>query len=90
MRVRLVVSDDCAPCRVAETIWRSACAKRGMTLEVVDLGSAAGAAISKSFEIRTLPAVLIDDDLVAVGVQNPSQVDAMIEPAERTKSAPSD
>lgn len=79
MRIQLIVSDDCAPCRVAEPIWRNACDAHGATLEIVDLASPAGAKLSKSLDLRSLPAVLMDGRLVAVGVQNPDQVATLLQ-----------
>ena len=86
MRVQLLVSDDCAPCRVAEALWRDVCNEHDASLEIVDLASPAGAALGKSLDIRTLPAVLLDGKLVAVGVQSRSQSEVLLNPAARRES----
>ncbi|MGI9332841.1 MAG: thioredoxin family protein [Gammaproteobacteria bacterium] len=76
--MQLIVSDDCEPCRLAEAVWRDACDGHGAELEIVDLDSPAGAGLGKSLELRSLPAVVMNGRLVAVGVQDRNQVDALL------------
>lgn len=74
MKVQLLVSKWCPSCPQAETIWREAAEKRPMDLEILDVADKAGREVVSRLRIKTVPAVVIDGSLKAVGVQPLSQV----------------
>lgn len=78
MQVQLVVSVDCPPCRIAEAVWGRTCADQGIACERVDLGSRDGRQLCEALELRTVPAVVINGKLVAVGVQTVEEVLALL------------
>jgi len=78
MKVQLVVSDSCAPCDQAEAVWRMVAAECEMDFAVVHLDSPEGQWIVNRWRLRTVPALVIDDKLVAIGVQSPVEARALV------------
>lgn len=70
MKVELLVSEWCAPCHQAERVWRQVAAERDFEFAVVDLAQPEGKQLANALRIRTIPALVIDGQLVAVGVQS--------------------
>jgi glutaredoxin len=68
--VELLVSDWCPTCPQAEQVWRAAAAERDFELAVVDLAQPEGRELAQRLRIRTIPALVIDGELKAVGVQS--------------------
>ena len=78
MRVQLVVSDSCNPCDQAEAVWRVVAAERELDFSVVNLGRPEGQQLAQRLRLRTVPALVIDDKLVAIGVQSPVEARALV------------
>lgn len=70
MKVELLVSEWCAPCHQAERIWRRVAAERDFEFAVLDLAQPEGKALANRLHIRTIPALVIDGQLVGIGVQS--------------------
>lgn len=70
MKIQLLVSDESPPCRRAEKLWREIAKETGVVLEVLDIAEPIGAEVMKRLLLKTIPALLIDDQLVAIGVQS--------------------
>jgi hypothetical protein len=68
MKVQLLVSEWCAPCRGAEEVWRQAAERKEFAFEVLDVGQPEGRAIVARHSIKTVPASVVDDTLRHVGV----------------------
>ena len=75
MKVQLLVSEWCAPCRSAEEIWRAVAQKKAIAFEVVDAGQPEGREIIAKLRVRTVPSTVIDGALAHLGV--PSLDEAM-------------
>lgn len=78
MKVQLLVSDSCHPCDQAEAIWRAVAAERELDFSVVNLADPEGRRLTEQLRLRTVPALVIDDKLVAIGVQNPVEARALV------------
>jgi len=74
MEFVLVVADDCPSCDKARAIWESECGARGHRLAVVRADSQQGARLLAGQTLTTVPAVLVNSRIVAVGLQTPVQV----------------
>jgi len=74
MKVQLLVSEWCAPCRDAERVWGEAARAKEFAFEVLDVGQPEGRSIVVGLGVRTVPATVIDGKLVSVGV--PTLADA--------------
>jgi hypothetical protein len=75
IKVQLLVSEWCAPCRSAEEVWRSVAKKKAIAFEVLDVAQPEGRAIVARLGIRTVPSTVIDGMLRHLGV--PSTKDAI-------------
>ncbi len=75
MKVQLLVSEWCVPCRAAEEVWRHIAEEKEIAFEVLDVAQPEGRAVVAPRGIRTVPATVIDGALKHVGV--PSRGEAM-------------
>ena len=73
LRVQLLVSEWCAPCRGAEEAWRAVARKKSFAFEVLDVAQPEGRAIVARLGIRTVPATVIDGQLKHLGVPSPTR-----------------
>lgn len=68
MKVQLLVSEWCVPCRGAEAVWRAVAQEKDLAFEVLDVGQPEGRSIVARLGVRTVPATVIDGVLKHVGV----------------------
>jgi hypothetical protein len=78
MRVQLLVAAWCSSCAREREIWERVCARHGLTLEILDLETPAGEAVSLRHHLKIMPAVLIDDLVRAVGVQQEAEAETVL------------
>ncbi len=83
MKVQLLVSEWCAPCHQAEKIWREVSEEREFEFGVVDLGQPEGKELASRLRIKTIPALVVDNNLVALGVQTKQQALDIVAAAPR-------
>ena len=81
MKVQLLVSDACDPCDQAEKVWRSVVAERELDFSVVSLDQPEGRRLADRLQLNTIPAVIVDGMLVAIGVQNADEARALVSQA---------
>jgi thiol-disulfide isomerase/thioredoxin len=75
IRVQLLVSEWCAPCRSAEEVWRAIAQKKAIAFEVLDVGQPEGRAIVARLGVKTVPSSVVDGMLRHLGV--PTHKEAM-------------
>lgn len=80
MKIELLVSGDCPFCRQAEKVWREAATAHQCEFAVRDIAQPEGAQIAQRLKLQTVPAIVIDSVLRAVGVQSPEQAAALLQP----------
>jgi glutaredoxin len=80
MKIELVVSGVCPFCLEAEKVWREVAADRGCEFYVVDIAQPEGAALAQRLNLKTVPALLIDGTLRAVGVQSRGEALTLLQP----------
>jgi hypothetical protein len=68
MRVELLVSEWCTTCPAAEAVWRTVAAEKDIDYAVLDLAQPEGKRLARELRIRSIPALVIDGELKAVGV----------------------
>ena len=78
MKVQLLVSESCVPCHQAEKVWRQVAAERGLDFSVVSLDQPEGRSLATRLQLKTIPALLVDEVLVAIGVQSLDEARALI------------
>ncbi|HKJ76627.1 MAG TPA: thioredoxin family protein [Gammaproteobacteria bacterium] len=80
MEIWLLVRADCPTCVDARAVWRQAAAEKGVRFHCVDAeDDPEGRRLAERAGLRTFPAVIIDGQLKAVGVQSRAQALALLE-----------
>lgn len=75
MKVQLLVSEWCVPCRAAEDVWRELAGRKAIAFEVLDVGQPEGRTVVSTLGVRTVPSTVIDGTLRHIGV--PTRGEAM-------------
>ncbi|MCZ7565341.1 MAG: thioredoxin family protein [Burkholderiales bacterium] len=78
MKVELLVSEWCPTCPAAEQVWREVAAEREFEFAVVDAAQPEGRSLVARLHLRSVPSVVIDGVLRAVGVQTPEEARALV------------
>ena len=68
MKVQLLVSEWCMPCRDAEEVWRRVAQQKAIAFEVLDVGQPEGREVVARLGVRTVPSTVIDGVLRHLGV----------------------
>jgi glutaredoxin len=84
MKLQLLVSKWCPTCPAAERVWSEAAARDGLKLEVLDAGDSVGRSVAVDLGIRTVPAMIIDGKLRALGTCTISQALALLQQEAKT------
>ncbi len=85
MKVQLLVSDACTPCDQAEKVWRGVAAERELDFSVVNLAEPEGQRLADHLQLKTIPALVVDGVLVAIGVQSAEEARALVSRAPRKR-----
>jgi thioredoxin-like negative regulator of GroEL len=78
MKVELLVSDACDPCDQAEKVWRGVAAELELDFSVVNLDRPEGRQLAERLQLQTIPALVVDGVLVAIGVQSAEEARALV------------
>jgi len=78
MKVQLLVSEWCPTCPQAERVWSAVATERDFEFAVIDLAQPEGRVLAQRLRVRTIPAIVIDGELKAVGVQTPAEARQMV------------
>jgi hypothetical protein len=68
MRVQLLVSEWCVPCRAAEAVWQQLAREKAFAFEVLDVGQPEGRSVVARLGVRSVPSTVIDGTLKHIGV----------------------
>jgi glutaredoxin len=80
MKLQLLVSQWCPTCPAAQSVWSEAAARKGLAIEVLDVGKPEGRRITSDLGIRTVPAMVIDGKLRSLGTCTLGEALAMLSP----------
>jgi glutaredoxin len=75
VKIELLVTDGCEPCKQAEALWHELATERGIELTVVKLSEPYGRVLAERLHLKTIPAVVVDGVLRGIGV--PTRADAL-------------
>lgn len=81
MKVQLLVSEWCASCHQAERVWSEVAQERDIDYQVVDMAQPEGKALVSQMRLKTIPALLIDDELKGIGVQSKAEALELVKEA---------
>ncbi len=87
MKVQLLVADWSPACGRAQKIWQSVAQERQVELSIVDVDQPEGQTLMKHLQLKTIPAVLINGQLVGIGVQSREAAQAIIDTAQRAAAS---
>ena len=87
MKVQLLVSEWCMPCRDAEQVWRRAAERKSFAFEVLDVGQPEGREVVSRLGVRTVPSTVIDGMLQHLGVPTPQEAAALTAAAPDREAA---
>jgi len=79
MHIQLLVSNTCAVCAQAESVWRTLSTQRNVRFSLVHIDDPDGHTLAERLNLRTIPAVLIDGTLAGIGVQTAEQAGAILD-----------
>ena len=85
MKVQLLVSNTCAPCDQAVKVWRGVVAERELDFSVVNLAEPEGQRLVDHLQLKTIPALVVDGVLVAIGVQSAEEARTLVSRAPLRK-----
>lgn len=88
MRVQLLTSEWCAPCRDAEEVWRAVAERRDIAFEVLDVAQPEGRSIVSRLGVRSIPSTVIDGTLKHIGVPSPAEATALVAEAPERSAGP--
>jgi glutaredoxin len=77
MKVQLLVSEWCMPCRDAEQVWRRIAEQKALAFEVLDVGQPEGREVVSRLGVRTVPSTVIDGVLKHLGVPTLQEATAL-------------
>lgn len=73
-----MISEWCPTCPRAEQVWRQVAQERAFEFAVVDVGQPEGRELAARLHLRSVPSVVVDGVLKAVGVQSAEEARALV------------
>ena len=67
MKAILILAGPYSSCIATQNIWADSCSKHDIEFETQDLSQAAGKELAKKLKIKSFPALVINDKVIAVG-----------------------
>ena len=87
MKIQLLVSEWCMPCRDAEQVWRRVAERKDIAFEVLDVGQPEGREVVSRLGVRTVPSTVVDGALKHLGVPTPQEAAALTAEAPDREAA---
>lgn len=67
MNIQLIIKGQTDTSQTTEYVWRTTCKERGLSLQVADSETEEGQSLVTKLALRTLPALIVDNKVIAVG-----------------------
>ncbi len=74
MKIQLIIMGRTEQSQATENIWQEICEAQGLSLAVADSETEEGQALVEKLALRSLPALVVNDRVIAVG--QPDKVSA--------------
>jgi len=75
MKAILILAGPYSSCNATEIIWKEACQIKNIEVEIFDLTQKEGQELSAKLNIKSFPALIVNNKVVAVG--HPNEKDAL-------------
>ncbi len=72
MNIQLIIKGQTETSQTTEYVWRTTCEEMGLSLQVANSETDEGQALVTMLALRTLPALVVDNRVIAVGQPNRS------------------
>lgn len=69
-KLQLILAGPYQACLSTKEIWKEACAKYDLKIEITDLDEEPGISLEKNLNIKSFPAFIVDNEVKAVGHPN--------------------
>lgn len=83
MKAQLLVATWSPSCRRAQEIWHEVATELDLDLETLDVAQSEGQQLMRRLKLKTIPALLIDGTLVAIGVQSEDEARKIVAAAQK-------
>lgn len=70
MKAILIIAGPYSSCNATKNIWQDICLKNSIDFEIYDLTNPRGEEIAKKNDIKSFPALIVNNKVVAVGHPN--------------------
>ncbi len=67
MNIQLIISGQAKQSQATERVWRTICEDMGLSLQIINSENETGRSLAKKLNLRTLPALIVDGRVIAVG-----------------------
>ncbi|VAX14195.1 hypothetical protein MNBD_GAMMA24-2679 [hydrothermal vent metagenome] len=67
MNIQLILKGQTETSQTTEYVWRTTCEDKGLSLLVTNSETEEGQSLVKKLALRTLPALIVDNKVIAVG-----------------------
>ena len=75
MKAILILAGPYSSCHATEIIWSEVCKTKNIEVQIFDLSHKEGQELSSKLSIKSFPALIIDNKVIAVG--HPNEKDAL-------------
>lgn len=70
MKAILILAGPYSSCKATELMWEEACRTENIELETFDLTHTEGQNLSSQLKVKSFPALIVDNKVIAVGHPN--------------------
>lgn len=70
MKLILLLAGPYSSCIKTQQIWQEACVKAGVELDIFDLESGHGQRLAEQLNLKSFPALILNNKVIAVGNPN--------------------
>jgi len=67
MKLILVIAGRYQSCKLSQQIWKNECLKHKIELDILNLENENGQALAEQLNLKSLPALILDNKIIAVG-----------------------
>jgi len=79
MKAVLILAGPYSSCKATQLIWEKLCGDKGITLEIFNLTNKYGQEFAANLNIKSFPALIIENKVVAVGHPNEQTAEKVIQ-----------
>ena len=79
MKAILILAGPYSSCNATQLIWEKLCSDKGIKIEIFNLKNKNGQEFAANLNIKSFPALIIDNKVVAVGHPNEQTAEKVIQ-----------